>query len=67
MKIAVEHNDLPTEVGVTVKENGVVMWCNHALTSIGRHDVGWEEERVESLEYCLRCEAWRYTGSQEWL
>lgn len=52
-----------TEVTVTKKEDGIIVWCNHA-------DTDFEQEskyQVSVTEYCNKCEAYRDVHDPDWI
>lgn len=59
-----DHGFLTQEdIPITRKENGIIMWCNHA-------DVGTEitEYGLFSgiVEYCNTCDAYKHPKEDEW-
>jgi len=71
--IPVEYNEFrnwPREVNVLVKKEGQIVWCNHVETDI-EHDEEGQGYGLRfyprTIEFCVKCNAWRPLGGEEWI
>ena len=62
-----EFNNWEQPIGVTQKDDGEIIWCNHADYETKIEAIGYEQyERNEKIDICQTCDKWKFHDQRDW-